>query len=157
MKSGALEHEDDLGFQRFCVLVFERSHFVLRGIIHLRSNTEECGSECLNVGSGARICLGVRLGISTLNQLHEIKQLWYHFTNNDIFLIFSGLGRTVHLHNELTTALSHAQILQQTAQLRGQRMLTHFARYSSLSKLALLVLSEQQHLETSRFQPLGYF
>lgn len=35
-------------------------------------------------------------------------------------------------------------------------MITHFARFSSLFKLALLVL-EYQHLETSRFQPLGYF
>lgn len=114
-----------------------------------------CCSEYLNVvESGARTSLGVRFRILTLSQLHEIKQLWYHFTNSDVILIFSRLGKTVRPHNELAAALSHAQAFIETAQLRGQNV-TLFARFSSLSKLALLVL-EYQHLETSRFPPLGY-
>lgn len=61
------------------MLVFERSHFVLKGIIHLGSDTEKCSSECLNVvANGARTCLGVRFRISTLRQLHEIS---YGFTS----------------------------------------------------------------------------
>lgn len=50
------------------------SHFVLKGIIHLSSNTEKCSSEYLNVvESGARICLGVRFRILTLSQLHGME------------------------------------------------------------------------------------
>lgn len=67
-----------------CTLVFERSHVVLKGIRLLSSNTEKCSSECLNVvASGARTCLGVHFKILTLSQLHEIKKLWYHSTDND--------------------------------------------------------------------------
>lgn len=140
----------------FYVYLYLSARFVLKDIIHLNSNIEKCSSEYLNVvTSGARICLGVHFKILTLSQLHEIKQLWYHFTNNDKILIFSGLGKKVHLH-ELATALSYAQIFLQTdCPAERVKNITHFARFSSLSKLALLVL-EYQHLEASTFQPLGY-